>query len=296
VTYDKGYLVCYNFFHTSTSAEQIALLKTDINGFKIFEKQIGEPYLYNSHNGGFCLTPDGGVVISGQIFSEDGNGDPFVLKLDACYNLQWCNIYNTPNLYDWAGGICYLPWDSSFVFTVFNHYYDLSEKRISLFKIDQQGDLVWNNLYCTNPDYYNETLVHNTVCEYDSSLILYGYVQVHDSNGSASFQPYWSKIHSDGDTFWELYSIPDSTFVTGVAEKQPLFMQSGRILCPTQSYYGQGNRLTELDFDGTYLGNQYIHQPDSVEFLEITNSENLGESSFIVSSILSITSVTTLSL
>lgn len=275
-TYDKGYLVCSNFYHTNSSSEQISILKTDINGYEIFEKKIGNQTLNSVHSGGFCFAPDGGILISGQIFSEDSNGDPFILKLDPCYNLQWCNIYHTPSLYDWAGGICYLPWDSTYVFEVFNHYYDMAHKRISLFKIDLTGNLIWNNLYCTNPDYWNETLVDNTISTTDSAILIYGFVMIYNTQGLTRYQPYWSKISNNGEMLWERISIPDTTFISGVAQRQPFFTTSGNILCPTQAYSGDGNRLSEFSSTGTYLGNVYLNQPDSVEYMFINNSEKLS--------------------
>lgn len=274
-TYDLGYIVCSNIQHTSNSYEQINLLKTDINGYKIFEKTIGDADLFHTHNGGFCITPDGGVIISGQITSLDNSGDPFILKLDACYNIQWCNIYNTPDLYDWAGTIKYIPWDNSYEFVVFNHYYDLGDKRLSLFKIDSQGNLIWSNMFATNPGYWNETVVNTLVSEQDSTFIIYGYVQAYDSSGIPRYQPYWNKIDNDGELEWELISIPETTFIGGLAAPKPFIMGNGSLLCPIQSFYDHCIRVANISSDGNYIDNTVLYQADSIDDIQLLTSEKM---------------------
>jgi len=273
--YDYGYIVCSNIQHTSNSYEQINLLKTDINGYKLFDKTLGDAALYHTHNGGFCITPDGGLIISGQITSVDNSGDPFILKLDACYNIQWCNIYNTPNLYDWAGAIQYMPWDNTYEFIVFNHYYDLIDKRLSLFKIDSQGNLIWSNMYATSPDYWNESAINTVMNESDSTLMIYGFVQYYDSSGIARYQPYWTKIDNYGDMKWELYSIPDTTFITGLAATKPFIMGDGSLLCPVHSIYEHRIRLAQVSSNGNYLNDTFLYQADSVDDIELTTSERM---------------------
>lgn len=274
-TYDLGYIVCSNIQHTSNSYEQINLLKTDINGYKIFEKTIGDAASYHTHNGGFTITPDGGVIISGQLTSVDDSGDPFILKLDACYNIQWCNIYNTPDLYDWAGAIQYMPWDNSYEFVVFNHYYDLADKRLSLFKIDSEGKLIWNNMYATSTDYWNESAVNTIINESDSTLMIYGFVQVYDSIGIPRYQPYWTKINNNGEMEWELFSIPDTSFTAGLAATKPFIMGRGSLLCPVHSFYEHRIRLANISPEGNYLDDTLLYQADTVDDIELTTSERM---------------------
>lgn len=278
--YDKGYLICYNFQHTQSSFEEIGLLKTDINGNKLFDKHIGNSSSYSIHNGDINITVDGGVIVSGQIFSEDSSGDPFILKLDACYNSEWCKIYHTPNLYDWAGSVQYVPWDSTFVFIVFNHYYDLSDKRISLFKVDGSGNLIWSNTYCTNNSYRNETPMGVCISEYDSTFLLYGHVFLNDTVNFYS-EPYWSKIDNNGDFLWERFIMPDTSYIGGLACDQPLFHDNGNLSVPAISAYDPYTRLFNLDKDGNYLGRNIFYKADTVNNIDITCSNQMSSGNFI---------------
>jgi len=105
---------------------------------------------------------------------------------------------------------------------VFNHYYDLSDKVISLFKVDGTGNLIWSNTYCTNNSYRNETPMGVCISEYDSTFLLYGHVFLNDTINFYT-EPYWSKIDNNGDILWERFIMPDTSYIGGTCMSPTTF-------------------------------------------------------------------------
>ena len=70
------------------------IIKTDVNGNTLWEKKLG-----NGTRGwaiwGFDTTADGGLILVGytDTLNNSINVNPYILKLDACGNDEWCRIY-----------------------------------------------------------------------------------------------------------------------------------------------------------------------------------------------------------
>jgi hypothetical protein len=93
-TYDKGYVLvsCY------ANYKYCLILKTDINGFEIWRKLIGNNYSFNVAES-IEQTLDSGYIIAGST-SKYGDEDAFILKLNACFEKEWCKVLHTENEYD----------------------------------------------------------------------------------------------------------------------------------------------------------------------------------------------------
>ena len=72
-------------------------------------------------------------------------GDTYIQKLDACGNVEWCRIYSTDNLGDYGIKIRQVP--GGYIALVGGYGDDPQNKVIWLFRLDNSGDLIWQQYY-----------------------------------------------------------------------------------------------------------------------------------------------------
>jgi len=101
-TYDKGYLILGSYPTFSW------LIKTDINGQILWEIIIDNYPSEFPTAQSIEATSDGGVLVCGNAFSGTSNKrSPFVMKLDACGEKEWCKLFDgSPHAFPtWAQDI-----------------------------------------------------------------------------------------------------------------------------------------------------------------------------------------------
>lgn len=261
-TYDKGFLIRYAFRKYETSYEQSAIFKTDINGYNLWEKTFGNYLNTFLRITGMSITPDGGVIICGITTVEDVYGDPFAMKLNACMQVDWCNIYSTPNLEDSGGDINYVAWDNSYVWELYNTAYDEHEKREFVMKLDSMGNQLWYNLYSTNPVYDSESLFDLNLSYIDSSFVLNGFVYVYNgSSGWWELNPYWLKVADNGDFLWEKYGLENPDYGLGLS-RYTTILNSGGIITVASDMPDSYHVLIDKDCNEVY--SQILNRPDSI--------------------------------
>jgi len=91
-TNDRGYIIGGQLFNWDESISNGFLYKLSINGDIIWNKTI-----YQNFEGTSVFdinqTSDGGYIIGGSTDKYDSWGDPFIMKLNACIEKEWCRIY-----------------------------------------------------------------------------------------------------------------------------------------------------------------------------------------------------------
>jgi hypothetical protein len=143
-TYDKGYVLisCYSNY------KYCLLQKTDINGFEIWRKLIGNNNCFNVAES-IEQTLDLGYIISGST-TKYGNEDAYIMKLNSCFEKEWCNVLHTENYYGAYGRNVKQLQDGGYL--LLKAYYEGTSpgKRIHLHKFDQSGELTWQHVYANN--------------------------------------------------------------------------------------------------------------------------------------------------
>ncbi|MHC1776058.1 MAG: T9SS type A sorting domain-containing protein [Lentimicrobium sp.] len=261
-TYDKGYLIRYAFRKYEIAYEQSAIFKTNINGYKLWEKTFGNYLNTMVRITGMSLTPDGGVIICGITTIEDDQGDPFTMKLNACMEAEWCNIYSTPNWQDGGADIKYVLWDNTYIWNLYNTAYDEYEKREFVMKLDSTGNTIWYNLYATNTAYDSEIFQDLNISEIDSSFVLNGLVYVYNvTSGWWELNPYWLKIADNGDFLWEKYSVQHPDYDLGLS-RYTTILKSGNIASSASDSPATYHLL--IDKQGNELISVPMYMPDSI--------------------------------
>ena len=141
-TYDKGYLLLDN------SHDYLWLVKTDVNGYKLWEKWIGTG-TDAIRFGNIEETPDHGYILGGAFEKYNKNSyDPAIIKLNSCGELDWCSVINTVGIYDFGMRAKPTP-EGDFVLVAQGSVF-IPGENVQLFKFDNSGNLLWKNTY--DPD------------------------------------------------------------------------------------------------------------------------------------------------
>lgn len=277
-TYDHGFIVSFDYKPNGMNYESNSgLLKVDVNGNLLWKKVLNNQNKFTAIKG-ISVTPDNGLLIAGWTCLLDEYTDPFMIKFNACLEVEWCNIYKTPGIEDLIDEVVYIPDDNAYLVDVFNDDPNHPQQRIFLMKLDSTGNIIWKNLYCTNTDYISELPLGLEFSSTDSSVILNGYVYAcEDSTGIYAIKPYWMKVKTDGEFMWELYRITDSTFTNGFSRRK-LMLDSGLIFSPLLGMQYSDSRLCKLSADGEFLELNTIYQPDSCVGSVINSSCKMGNS------------------
>ena len=88
--YDKG----YDIFGTINFYKYQWFIKTCINGNILWEKKIGNG-VYTVWSGNIEKTTDGGYIICGTWTKFNPSYDAFIIKLNACAEVEWCKTLIT---------------------------------------------------------------------------------------------------------------------------------------------------------------------------------------------------------
>ena len=225
-SYDSGYLVTGTFVDNEGSFTSGIILKTDVNGNALWQRHIlstGNKLSVIYHT--YC-TLDGGSVSTGTTTQVDNCleyycHDAWVIKLDACGNMEWCKVYSVPNDLDYGTDIIQLS-NGNIIVLVNLFGYDLAEERIWLFCLSPEGETLWQKVYLTSehPQWATNGYGYTLLKDDEENLLFTGECVVYDNyiNPNAwSFQMLHIKFTPEGDEIWgkPWYMEYDSTKYAG---------------------------------------------------------------------------------
>jgi hypothetical protein len=233
--YDHGYII--TSCQSSGSQGHGWLVKTDINGNKLWDLEIGiNPDIVSPAK--TIFDEEGNIYVFGLLKQNLPVEYPLVVKLDACGEKQWCRLlaidgYNVGYFNDAIFldngdllGLAYMPEE------------DLSNNnRIILFRISPEGDLIWKKGYATheNHPYYGDPYGAR-ICHFGDDYLISGNVYSPYPNSPNPYhvyqRPMFIGINEDFEEQWIVeFGINDS--LLGKAEtvipiNDTLFMGVGR--------------------------------------------------------------------
>ena len=274
-SYDKGFLLTLDYKTLPDSPYGSCIIKTDINGNQLWKKEIGNS---QKHIGirGIAFDSESNVYISGGTKQLDSKRDPFIMKLNPCMEIEWCNIYRSIDLDDFADEIVYEPALNSMVV---NFVFARNTNSIQVMNINPNGDIIWSNYYCNNPDYTN-TFPYGLAYSYsDTSVLLYGttYARI-DTTSYFELQPYWLKVAHDGGFIWERYKLPDSVFSRGTIAEEPIILNQNNLLSGiTDAHSESDGKLVQLSYaTGNFEWIMTLHEPDTASKCQVNSSASMN--------------------
>jgi hypothetical protein len=266
--YDKGYLVGGWFVSSDGFPINGLLMKTNLNGDMLWRKRFG---MNNDGTGILDInkTFDGGIILAGHTGKYDSWGDPLVVKLNFCCELEWCRIYTIGNnRADVASAIEQIP--GGYIVYVFYGYDLWSNNKIHLYRLDSDGDLVWQQLYGQSDSLILGADGEDMRVTPDYNYLISGICYYPDS-GSTN-PKYLRPIHimadSTGSVVWERpWSVINGVSFRGEAYRSILDNQNNIYSCGRHiesSATPPGDRPTMLKTDAS--GNEISYHdlvPDS---------------------------------
>ncbi|MCK9618609.1 MAG: hypothetical protein M0R21_12335, partial [Lentimicrobiaceae bacterium] len=202
-SYDKGYLITGKVLNSVSSPRYGLLIKTDINGNVIWNKKFGNENNRNIIHG-IDKTENGGYVITGVTDRYDNNTsewDPFIMKLNACGEKEWCKVFSTPGNMDFGVRVKAFP-DG---YIMMSSYYGYNwDKRIWLFRLDLDGNIVWQNAYGTSDTLVNSEDCYELMITSDNQCLITGSCYYPHSDSNYYLHPFLVKTDLDGNETWEL--------------------------------------------------------------------------------------------
>ena len=202
-TYDRGYVLGGDFESGGIPARGL-ILRTDINGYALWYKTVSENNDFTSI-WDINATSDNGLILTGVTGEQTNNLNPFIMKLNACADPEWCRIYNLPNVNpEWGQSIWQMP--GGYIALFYAYGQNSSNERIWLYRLKENGDLLWTQLYTqsdTSIKYAEGVHLHVT---HDLHFIISGDCYYPDPNVSypLKLRPLIIKVDSTGGLQWEL--------------------------------------------------------------------------------------------
>jgi len=195
-TYDKGYLILDNENVYSW------IIKTDINGNKLWEKRIGTGqdhiYLENVEQ-----TSDNGFIMGGGFGKYDPqNNDPTIIKLNSCGELDWCSVINTVGIYDFGTRVKQTS-EGDYILVAQGSVF-IPGENVQLFKFDNSGNLLWKHSY--SPDSLIWSPEPDDVRVDDDGYLISASCYYPDpANPTIGYErPYYIKTDTAGNIIWWL--------------------------------------------------------------------------------------------
>ncbi len=267
-TYDKGFLLNLDFRSEQSAPLGSLLIKTDVNGNELWRKRIG-----NSTNHleirGITLDPQNNIYICGGIAELIGDEyrDPFIMKLNPCMEVEWCNIYQTLEFDDIALQMVYIEATNSIAV---NFSYHVPTHPVSIANFNTDGEKLWENYFFENPQTWDPKPVGLVNSMVDSSLMLYGYTGVQNDSFAVLFRvPQWLKIDYNGNLIWEKL-IDSASFYFSTPCERPMFINDNIMVAGVT-----GNKLLQFDYDsGEIESIKNLYNPDTIPLSTLNCTEH----------------------
>lgn len=206
-TYDKGYL----FLGSRNSYKYGWLIKTDINGYVLWEKRIGNG---NYSNVPFNIeqTSDKGYILCGSTTKYNAYKDVYIQKLDVCAEPEWCKLFSNPVDNDYGQRIKQLS-DGGYLFLT-RYLGDNPEHRIHLSKFDSIGEIQWQHVYAQSDSAMFAEEGFDLLIIDDNRYLITGWCYYPDPGqvGSGWMRPILIMTDSLGNIVWEKPWVFDGYF------------------------------------------------------------------------------------
>ena len=138
-------------------------------------------------------TSDGGYIITGFTFVKAGNGDVYLLKVDAAGNRQWEKTFGGDK--SDVGKSVQQTSDGGYVIAGNTESFSSKENEIYLIKTDSSGNKIWGKNISGEGDYYGESVRQTG----DGGFMVAGTV----SSDHRDYDIYLMKTDASGKKIWE---------------------------------------------------------------------------------------------
>jgi hypothetical protein len=278
-SYDKGYLVGM-VVNGNDNMQHTWLLKSDINGNALWSKTFyDQTFAFILYS--LDVDQDGGIILVGQTNQFDNQGDPFIMKLDACGQKIWCRALHYPSMN--FSRMVVVKNDDYLVLT--NFASDDFQEGNQLRTFDAAGNQL--SVAQLVPYYENQDLTNAGLADFiltsDNGILFTGYCYYRmppPNQNTTLLQHLFVKTDSLGNEVWVRPSAIDNNHVGSLLSSTE---QSG-------SYYAVGYSFTgypeyspyfcKISVTGQLTFEKMLH-PDTL-FDNLRGIRNCGLNDFII--------------
>jgi hypothetical protein len=252
--YDKGIVLAGNY--GNANQEHFFFCKLDINGNQLWNKTYGTEGIREFVTD-FSYDSYGNVYFAGNTSVIDPITDPRITKVNACGEVEWCWIYNTNNHVDYAHLVESLD-DGGCVAVLTYTDFDITQKRICLVRLDENGNVVWlNHFQSSDPRLFSEDS-QSLILTPDNGYLVSGETYYRDTTPPyyGWLHSYFMKINEFGILEWEKVILKDIQDEGGVTNHTVLSPDSSSYYSASvHSYHYDGYTpaLQKLDLNGELL-------------------------------------------
>lgn len=236
-SYDQGYYVLgIKQFYPETKGY---FIKTDINGYPLYEITLGIDTTQGSLPHYIETTSDGGVIICSHLINW-WSDEVSVVKLNACGDLDWCNIWKTDNLTDWGKEIHQLD-DGGYIMLIQQNNADSTS--VFLYRMDSYGNPLWAQPYINLSQYpVNSCWMSDILITEQNKFLLSG-------------DCYWC----DSTGLCRLKAVVLQTDTTRIEQWVSVFMSED------PDFYTAAYSAAQLNGNNYYIGaSKIIQTPDGI--------------------------------
>jgi len=157
----------------SLAASDVYVMKLDLNGDTLWTKRLGG----SNSDGGFTIAvvppPHGGFIIGGasKSFSQNGNANCYVIKINDIGNLEWEKTYSPYGGYDECLSVIYKP-SVGYILAGTSDSLNNQVYKAKIRKIDFSGNIIFETSFLPGLDAASFLSAALTT---DGGLILGGY-------------------------------------------------------------------------------------------------------------------------
>jgi len=257
-TSDGGFILTGRKEYRTTKTRDAVLIKTDQNGFGVWEKTFGGSA--NDEGLDVITTSTGDILLVGSSWSYGNSQQIFVVKTDNDGKEEWEKVYGGTNRE--VGQSIIESRDGSYIIVGQTNSPGISHGNddVWLQKIDTEGNLIWQQSYGE----FNHEVGYGVVELKDGGFLIVGYKEFY---GAAGKDILVIKTDSDGNALWlKTYGSE------GVHEEigysiTPMGVNDYLICAATNARENDwyDPRLIKMDFDGniiwdyTYTGSGLRH-------------------------------------
>ncbi len=265
VSYDDGYLLLIR--NKPNWPRNNWLIKTDVNGNVLWEKTLGDGVNVIITRG-IGMNNAGSIYLSGSYGLVGSYTDPYVMKLNACGEKEWCKIFSVPGIHNISPALTVTP-DGGCAVLLYRTGENGFVDRNCLARFDKEGNMLWKQCYNSQDSLLGNEDCYNLILTPDNGFLLTGFCIYADTVHNLGWgHPYYIKVDSLGNFEWE--TIPDKHGINGFGEGWTT------VVSPDSNYYyssishyyyyseenGAAPALLKMDMAGNVVGIYDMAEPD----------------------------------
>jgi len=250
--YDKG----YDILGMIGNYKYIWIQKTDINGEPIWDKRFGNSTIQLGASN-IERTPDNGYIICGSWTKFNTSWDAFLLKLNSCYEMEWCKTLITPTNYDM--GIKVKPTPEGDILLLGAYFATNPVSNTSLFKFNPDGELIWQQYYPLDSIYYDDQPTDLLMDDDGYLIVTRRYYPDPGQSGGGTLRTNYIKTDTAGNQLWNTVYV-DSGYYYSRPWGSNVNQYGHYYTACTHMDYGSGDNpaLIKVLHDGTQSYNHDI--------------------------------------